>query len=169
MFVPAYGTRRAGHAAAPTNEIGGASRPSSVMAYAMTPSPRGRLAPRRFLRMELKRAGHAAAPTRKIACAYRPSSGRFAATFPQGKAFLRRVGTLLRRPTVPPLRATQAWPTSPYTGEAAPRRKSPRNSCTSGHAPPCGGIKCGSGVSPGLRRQKHGWSRSPPGPDHRRR
>ena len=29
-------TERAGHAAAPTNEIGGASRPSSVMAYAMT-------------------------------------------------------------------------------------------------------------------------------------
>ena len=52
---PEFGA--SGHAAAPTNEIGGASRPSSVMAYAMTPSPRGRLAPRRFLRMELKRIG----------------------------------------------------------------------------------------------------------------
>ena len=34
---------RAGHAAAPTRKIEGAYRPSSVMASAMPPSPRGRL------------------------------------------------------------------------------------------------------------------------------
>ena len=49
---------------------------------------------------------------------YRPSSGPFGATFPQGKANPRQVGSLLQSPTVHPLRATQAWPTSPYTGEA---------------------------------------------------
>ena len=46
---------------------------------------------------------------------YRPSSGPFGATFPQGKANPRQVGSLLQSPTVHPLRATQAWPTSPYT------------------------------------------------------
>ena len=49
--------KRAGHAAAPTNKIGGASRPSSVMAYAMPPSPRGRLTLRRFLCMKFVRIG----------------------------------------------------------------------------------------------------------------
>ena len=49
----------------------------------------GEAAPRRFLRIEFERAGHAAAPTPKNDSAYRPSSGRFAATFPQGKAPLK--------------------------------------------------------------------------------
>ena len=40
-----------------------------------------------LLRMKFERVGRAAAPTRKNDSAYRPSSGRFAATFPQGKAF----------------------------------------------------------------------------------
>ena len=66
----------------------------------------------------IRRAGHAAAPTHKLDSPYRPSSGPFGATFPQGKANPRQVGSLLQSPTVHPLRATQAWPTSPYTGEA---------------------------------------------------
>ena len=39
------------------------------------------------------------------------------ATFPQGKAFLRRVGTLLHRPTVHPLSHGLRHDSSPYTGE----------------------------------------------------
>ena len=69
----------------------------------------------------IRRAGHAAAPTHKLDSPYRPSSGPFGATFPQGKANPRQVGSLLQSPTVHPLRATQAWPTSPYTpGGSAP-------------------------------------------------
>ena len=63
----------------------------------------------------IRRAGHAAAPTHKLDSPYRPSSGPFGATFPPGKATPRQVGSLLQSPTVHPLRATQAWPTSPYT------------------------------------------------------
>ncbi len=69
----------------------------------------------------IRRAGHAAAPTHKFDSPYRPSSGPFGATFPQGKANPRQVGSLLQSPTVHPLRATQVWPTSPYTpGGSAP-------------------------------------------------
>ena len=69
----------------------------------------------------IRRAGHAAAPTHKLDSPYRPSSGPFGATFPQGKANPRQVGSLLQSPTVHPLRATQVWPTSPYTpGGSAP-------------------------------------------------
>ena len=69
----------------------------------------------------IRRAGHAAAPIHKFDSPYRPSSGPFVATFPQGKANPRQVGSLLQSPTVHPLRATQVWPTSPYTpGGSAP-------------------------------------------------
>ena len=61
----------------------------------------------------IRRAGHAAAPTHKFDSPYRPSSGPFGATFPQGKANPRQIGSLLQSPTVHPLRATQVWPTSP--------------------------------------------------------
>ena len=52
----------------------------------------------------IRRAGHAAAPTHKLDSPYRPSSGPFGATFPQGKANPRQVGSLLQSPTVHPLR-----------------------------------------------------------------
>jgi len=69
----------------------------------------------------IRRAGHAAAPTHKLDSPYRPSSRPFGATFPRGKVNPRQVGSLLQSPTVHPLRATQAWPTSPYTpGGSAP-------------------------------------------------
>ena len=57
-----------------------------------------------LLRMKFERVGRAAAPTLNNDSAYRPSSGRFAATFPQGKANLRGGGRLLHRLTVHPLR-----------------------------------------------------------------
>ena len=63
----------------------------------------------------IRQAGHAAAPTHKLDLPYRPSSRPFGATFPRGKVNPRQVGSLLQSPTVHPLRATQAWPTSPYT------------------------------------------------------
>ena len=44
--------------------------------------------------MKFERVGRAAAPTLNNNSAYRPSSGRFAATFPQGKANLRGGGRL---------------------------------------------------------------------------
>ena len=53
---------------------------------------------------------------------YRPSSGPFGATFPQGKASLRRVGTLLRRPTIHPLSLPAGQTAPPTQGSLTPRR-----------------------------------------------
>ena len=118
FYHPIIAGKRAGRAAAPTRKIGGASRPSSGHPKGWPPSPRGRLfcAPpsgfRKVGRLHplSQSFGLTAPPTRREPLAvhhpspYRPSSGHSVATFPQGKASLRRVGTLLHRPTVHPLR-----------------------------------------------------------------
>ena len=93
--------------------------PSPAMPVTPPSSEGGKASPVSAYR--IRRAGHAAAPTHKFDSPYRPSSGPFGATFPQGKANPRQIGSLLQSPTVHPLRATQAWPTSPYTpGGSAP-------------------------------------------------
>ena len=71
--------QRAGHAAAPTNEIGGASRPSSVSANA-----------------EPLRNGMTATGSHEYFYSLRGAQ-------PPGEGIPQRDGTLLRRPTVHPL------------------------------------------------------------------
>ena len=77
-------------------------RPTSVLAYAKPPSPQGE----GFGRCK------PSAPT-----APHPAGIMIPATFPQGKASLRRVGTLLQPPTVHPLSLPLQADSSPYTGE----------------------------------------------------
>ena len=88
-----------------------------------------------------------------------PSRAKARATFPQGKAALRRVGSLPQNPTVHPLRATQAWPTSPYTpGGLRPAGgiSIPRPADTSCRFPSASGAIWGNPETPGGLRRKIG-------------
>ena len=96
-------------------------RPTSVLAYAKPPSPQG----------EGFGLCEPLAPT-----APHPAGIMIPATFPQGKASLRRVGTLLPRPTVHPLSLPLQAASSPYTGEPYAPPVLRMESQQAGHAAP---------------------------------
>ena len=66
------------------------------------------------------RARHAS-PLRSITNCLPPLIRPLCGHLPPGEGIPQKDGTLLLRPTVHPLRATQAWPTSPYTPGGFPQ------------------------------------------------
>ena len=88
------------------------------------------------------RARHAS-PLRSITNCLPPLIRPLCGHLPPGEGIPQKDGTLLLRPTVHPLRATQAWPTSPYTpgGSASPEVRTKALSCLQRVAPKGPGVE----------------------------